>query len=195
MLWPGGISPRTTAGFPTGMNEKHRIQIISVDSPIGMNESRSSNDSMLWMLNNRATTPVFCDSHRKFLGARPTALPITPSFPVTQADRKKNSIRSNYQWKGSWSNKNAIAYSVMTGGNFPPYHSWFSNWDEWKASNPNHPCWFADLRMIVCYKCSARWLQHLFYCDRQRRDCRVDASHFFGYWLSRLEQSDSRLEQ
>ena len=34
MLWPGGISPRTAAGFPTGMDEKHWIQIILVDSPI-----------------------------------------------------------------------------------------------------------------------------------------------------------------
>ena len=133
-------------------SEKHWIQIISVDSPIGMNESRSSNDRMLWMLNNRVTTPVFATA---IANSWARGRQRSRSHPLPLSHKQTETIIASdliIKWKGSWSNKNEIAYSVMTGGNFPPYHSWFSNWDEWEALNPNHPCWFADLRMIVCYK-------------------------------------------
>ena len=66
MIWLGETLPIPQLVLRTGMNVKHCIHVMiggNSSRTTGMNEFRSSNDSMLWlicMLNDRVTTPAFC---------------------------------------------------------------------------------------------------------------------------------------
>ena len=116
MLWPGGPPPVPQLVRQTGSNEKHCIHVLPVGPPTGMTESRSSNDSMLWlicMLNNRVTTPVFC-------GVLPSIVLLSIPSPISwqchltpaslscrQAKWFHNQIRNNQ------CNKNESGYRVI----------------------------------------------------------------------------------